>query len=96
MYITTGDLIRRVQKDFPHIKNEVVKAGVEVIFEEILKGLEQHKPVLLTRFGAFLIKKRKNSPPNLPEYKGMEIKPYTYAIVLKFSKKVKRKVNDAL
>jgi nucleoid DNA-binding protein len=96
MYITMGDLIKRVQKDFPQLKNEVVKVAVEVIFEEMSNIIERGDKLLLTRFGLLYVKKRKNSPSNFKEYKGEIKDTYTKAIIFKFSNKLKRKVNDAI
>jgi nucleoid DNA-binding protein len=90
------DLIRKVQKDFPQLKNEVVKVAVDVFFNEIIRGLGEHRPILLTRFGLFRVLKRKTSRPNMAQFKDMEIKPITYYPHFKFSTILKRKANDNL
>ncbi len=66
-----SELISKIHKLYPFLKADQVTQLINIVFEELTKGLANGKRIEIRGFGSFSVRKRKvqSKFPNSPEEK---------------------------
>lgn len=47
------EIYKKLKKSFPHLKNESLRAALDVFFDTIIEGVAENKLVIFREFGTF-------------------------------------------